>query len=127
MYGHETQRNYHPFKAAFCETMREWSWMVVSPRLRQPSLLESTKWDVLHSASRAMHARRQLSSNFLKPLVSVFFPECCFGYHSHLTALTKYEWVNIEKVTGTFRTFRNDLGRFCFSNSKICDEYCHDL
>ena len=46
--------------------------------------------------------------------------DVCFGYHSHLTALTKYGCVNIEKVTGLFRTFRSDFA----SNSKICDEYC---
>ena len=48
--------------------------------------------------------------------MSFFFPQCCFEYHSCLTALKKYVWVKI--VEGDrdiwvriLRTFRNDLAQ----------------
>ena len=46
-----------PHRSLYPHTVgRKWcSWMVVSPRLLQPSFSERTKWDVLHTTARAKH------------------------------------------------------------------------
>ena len=100
---------------------KECSWMVVSPTLLQPSLVERTNWDVQPRAiTRGAINSRQISWNRL----------CRFSFLNVVSGITVISLLWQNTGGSTLRSWQDYLehlgmiyGDFA-SNSKISDEYC---